>query len=199
MSFVLACLHLVVFLFILARNTAAAIFHDGCWMIKFLFVLIFFIGSMWIPNDFFRGYMSFARIVSVFFLIIQALLMLVVSFKINETLVGNYERENTNGVGCSGFIIILLTVCITAGNIVWAVYQYIWYHGCGYNNAIITTTLVAGIGFYIIVLFRTREDASILTSAVVVTYLLYLQWSALASNPNTSCNPFDRSATNTTM
>ena len=30
-------------------------------------------------------------------------------------------------------------------------------------------------------------------------YLTYLQWSALVSNPNTDCNPFENSALNTTM
>ena len=93
MSFVLACFHFVVFLLVLLRNTAVAIFHDGCWGTKFLFVLAFFIGTMWIPNEFFRGYMQFTRIVSIAFLLCQALMMLVVAFKINELLVGNYEHE----------------------------------------------------------------------------------------------------------
>ena len=195
MSFVLACFHAVVFLVILARNTSVAIFHDGCWGTKFLLVLAFFIGTMWIPNDFFRGYMDFSRIVSIFFLLCQALLMLVVSYKINETLVGNYEREQNNS--CSATILIGLTVVITLGDVVWLVYQYIWYHSCGYNTAIITVTLIASISFYVLVLLRTREDASILTSAIVVTYLLYLQWSALASNPDAECNPFGQSGDNT--
>lgn len=95
MSFVLACFHVLVFCVILARNTPAAIFHDGCWGTKFLFVLAFFIGSMWIDNSFFKGYMHFTRVVSIFFLLLQALMMLVVAYKINETLVGNYENENS--------------------------------------------------------------------------------------------------------
>ena len=52
----------------------------------------------------------------------QALIMLVVAYKINETLVGNYERENTQGLGCSGLVIIVLTAIITAGNITWAIF-----------------------------------------------------------------------------
>ena len=69
MSFILACFHAIVFLFILARNTTAALFHDGCWGFKILIVLGFFIGSLWIPNTFFSGYMSFTRYVSVLFLL----------------------------------------------------------------------------------------------------------------------------------
>ena len=79
--------------------------------------------------------------------------MLVVAYKINEALVGNYEKEESNGLGCSGIVIIILTGLITIGNIVWIIFQYIWYHGCGYNDVIITVTLVASIAFYIIVFF----------------------------------------------
>lgn len=119
MSFVLACFHLVVFLVILARNTAAAVFHDGCWFTKSMMVLGFFIGTMWIPNWWFQGYLSFARYISIIFLIYQALLMLVVAYKINETMVGNFEREQG---GCSGGVLIGLTVFITLINITWGVF-----------------------------------------------------------------------------
>lgn len=93
MSFVLACFHVLVLCVILARNTAASIFHDGCWGTKFLIVFSFFIGTMWIDNSFFQGYMAFARAISIVFLLVQALLMLVVAYKVNETLIGNYEQE----------------------------------------------------------------------------------------------------------
>jgi len=174
MSFVLACFHLLIFLIILGRNTAASVFHDGCWGFKFLFVLAFFIGSMWIPNSFFIGFMGFSRLVSIGFLLVQALLMLCVAYSVNELLVGNYEKEGTNGVGCSGVIIIAITVLVSIGNITWMAYQYIWFSGCATNNIIMTVTVVASVASYAVVFFRTREDASILTSSIVVSYLLYL-------------------------
>ncbi|TNV87241.1 hypothetical protein FGO68_gene8497 [Halteria grandinella] len=199
MSFVLACLHVLIFCVILARNTAASIFHDGCWGIKFLLVFSGFIATLWIDNGFFRGYMDFARIVAILFLLVQALLMLVVAYKVNELLVGNYESESSDGLGCSGIIVIILTVLLTAGNITWLIFQYIWFSGCTTNNFIITITVVASIASYAIVFFRTREDASILTSSIVVSYLCYLQWSALSSRPNDECNPFENSNANTVL
>ena len=96
-------------------------------------------------------------------------------------------------------MIIGLTIVLTVVNVTWLIFQYVWYHSCGYNDAIISVTLVVCLSFYVIVFFRTREDASILTSSIVVSYVLYLQWSALASNPNAECNPFGSSATNTIM
>ena len=199
MSFVLACFHTFVLCIILARNTAASIFHDGCWGTKFLFVLGFFIGTMWINNSFFQGYMQFSRVVSILFLLVQALLMLVVAYKLNELLVGNYESESTDGIGCSGVVVIVLTALFSIGNVVWLVFQYIWFSGCATNNIVMTITLVACIASYAVVFFRTREDASILTSSIVVSYLLYLQWSAMASRPNDQCNPFENSSTNTIL
>lgn len=120
--------------------------------------------------------------------------MLVVAYKINEALVSNYERDRG---GCSGIILIVLTAIFTGISITWLVYQYIWYGGCGYNNVIISITIVAGVAFFVIVFLKTREDASILTSSLVLLYITYLQWSALASNPNLDCNPFMFSNTNT--
>ena len=142
--------------------------------------------------------MSFARIVSVLFLVAQGLLMLVVAYKVNERMIKNYENEGKD-VGCSGVIIIFLTLTLTAGNITWMVYQYIWYKECGSNSTMMSITLAACVFFYVIVFFRTREDASMLTSSIVVSYSLYLQWSALASKPDIVCNPFINSNTNTTM
>jgi hypothetical protein len=44
------------------------------------------------------------------------MLMLVVAYKINDSLVGNYEREQG---GCSAVLLIIFTAIITIGNIVW--------------------------------------------------------------------------------
>ena len=63
--------------------------------------------------------------------------------------------------------------------------------------AIITATLVLAAGYTVLILFRTREDASILTSSLVFMYTLYLSWSAMASRPDESCNPMLNSDKNT--
>ena len=71
--------------------------------------------------------------------------------------------------------------------------------GCAGNNIQMSLTLILGIFMHVIVLFRTRKDASVLTSALVFSYNLYLQWSALSSKEDESCNPYLNSATNTTL
>lgn len=86
MSFVLFCFHLFIFIIILSRSKIAAAFHDGCWCFKTLLVVGGYIGSMWISNDFIKGYLYFAEVLSAIFLLYQGLLILIVAYKVNDTL-----------------------------------------------------------------------------------------------------------------
>lgn len=76
------------FLIILARNDMVASIHDGCWGSKFGLVVLLFLASFWYGNDFFViGYLNLTKWVGTIFLIYQALLMLIVAYKINDQLV----------------------------------------------------------------------------------------------------------------
>ena len=183
------------------RNNFAAAFHDGCWGAKFLIVAGILIASLWIPNDpVMEGYLEFARIVSIFFLMYQALLILVLAYSLNDLLVSNVENEGGSAFSCSGIILIVIFVLTTGGNITWLVFQYIEFgnEGCGANLTFLIISTILGVFMYGIVLVRTRKDASMLTSSIVWSYQLFLQWSAMASSPDTQCNPYTNSAGNTT-
>lgn len=126
--------------------------------------------------------------------------MLIVAYTVNDTLVRNVDVE-AQQLGCSAIILISLTVILFGGNITWIIFQYIYFtgDGCGWNFWQITITCVAGVAMYALVLLRTRKDASVFTSSLVLTYILYLQWSGLSSSPNELCNPYTTSAWNTTF
>lgn len=76
-------------------------------------------------------------------------------------------------------------VGLTVGNAFWIVKMFIDFgdKGCGGNLAIMCVTLLCGIAMYVLVLFRTRNDASVFTSSLVLAYCLFLQWSAFSSSP----------------
>lgn len=78
----------------------------------------------------------------------------------------------------------------TVGNIVWIVYMFLLFSGCPGNVVIMICTCVIALIIYGVVLLQLRKDASIFTSSLVVSYCLYLQWSALSSDYNGTCNPF---------
>ena len=82
-----------------------------------------FIASLWIPNDpVINGYMEFARVVSVLFLMYQALLILLLAYSLNDLLISNVDKEGGSAFTCSGIILILIFSITTIGNIVWLVY-----------------------------------------------------------------------------
>lgn len=183
------------FLITLMRNDTAAILHDGWWALKFLIVAVLFVTSMWIPNSpVLIGYMKFARVFSVFFLSYQAMMMLIVAYMINHKFVSNASNNGT----FSSVVLVVLFAIFTLGNIVWIIFQFILFSGCGGNVAIMVLTTIAIAAMYGLVLLRTREDASMFTSSLVASYCLYLQWSAMSSNQSAKCNPYSWTGTSST-
>jgi len=172
------------------RNDTAAILHDGWWTLKFFIVAALFVSSFWIPNEnTIIGYMEFSRYVSVIYLSYQGMLMLIVAYVINNSLVT--AAGKTEGFGFSAFLLVAFFVLFTGGNITWLVYQYINFSACGGNLAILITTTVIGVIMYGLVVLRTRQDASMFTSSLVYFYCLFLQWSAFSSDSVDTCNPFN--------
>ena len=122
-SWSLAIFHIIMLIICSLRTDFAAAFHDGCWGAKFLIVSGIFIASLWIPNDpVINGYMEFARVVSVLFLMYQALLILLLAYSLNDLLISNVDKEGGSAFTCSGIILILIFSITTIGNIVWLVY-----------------------------------------------------------------------------
>lgn len=175
MSFALALLHTLVFTVSLLRNEMAAKFNEGCWLLKTFFVFGVEIASLWIYNDpFFTGYLIFSKWVSFVFLIFQSILMLIVAYKTNDVLISNVQKEGGSATSCSGIILISLTLILSCGNITWIVLQFIWFSSCTFHVWQQIFTCIAGVVMYGIIFFRTRPDASIFTSSLVLTYDLYL-------------------------
>jgi hypothetical protein len=194
MSFILVLFHMLVFLICLMRNQIAAVFHDGWWMFKFITVLASSIASFYISNDFFEGYAQFVRVTSVFFLIYQGICMLSLSYVINNAMVEYWSDSHGS---FAGVMMIIITLIIYVIDLIVLVFQFIWFSGCALNIIILCLTIIFGIIFTVLVVLKTRDDSSILTNAFVMSYALFLSWSAMASRPEDSCNPFVEHAANT--
>ena len=106
---------LLVWLISITKTKEAAAFHDGFWTLKFIIVLLFFVGSMWIPNDpFMVGYMKVARYSSSLFLVYQGLIMLVVAHTINSALVG---AADSDPLSSAGMTLLAFFGFLTIGNV----------------------------------------------------------------------------------
>ena len=198
MSLTLAFFHLVMLTVIsiskIVESELGSIFNDGCWALHILMISTIFILSLYIPNEYVNIYGYLSRFLSIFFLIFQGICILSIAYKMNEVLVG-YHTES----GTSLSLILLLGITISI-YIFDAVFLYLlikWFSGCAFNIYILILLIVMIVIFTIWTVFQTRENASILTNAIVMSYLLYLSWSAMASEPDGVWNPFVTSNSNT--
>lgn len=196
MSFILLLFHALIFLITLARNEMAAQVHDGCWGVKVLLVGGGYIASWWIPAAFFDDfYLPVTKYLSVIFLFYQVLLMLAAAYKINERLVSNVNHDSSK---CSAAILIAVTACVFAGDAAWIITSFMNFT-CPRAVAWQCITLVAIVAMFVLQFCRVREDASILTNGLAGLYCLYLQWSALSSDPNPECNSNYGSSSNAAL
>jgi len=73
----------------------------------------------------------------------------------------------------------------------WIWMQYLKFGGCTQNVVIIVVTLLLTVATYILVLpvqgLNFRKDANLFTASLLMTYMMYLLWSALSSNYDTEC------------
>jgi hypothetical protein len=66
----------LLFLMLTVTSYLTAYVDKGLWIGKFSFAFVLFIGMWWGDNSFFSGYAEFARVLSFFWLLAQALLLL---------------------------------------------------------------------------------------------------------------------------
>lgn len=173
-SWSLAIFQLLILLITLFKNDTAAVIHDGWWTLKFFLVAVLFGSSFFIPNHpVIDYYLEGARYVSVMYLKYQAMHILVLAYVINNSLVNRASQPG--GFWAKAFLVTGFSV-LTIVNIIWIVIMFIDFGslGCGGNIAIMCVTLVSGVLMYAIVLFRTRNDASMFTSSLVLVYCLFL-------------------------
>lgn len=122
MSFALVMLQIVICILCCLKRPISSELFDGWWGTKTWFVVLMFVGSLWISSSFFNGiWLTIALAFSVVFMIYQALLMLFVSNKINQFLVVAYTTHKTI---CTKVTLLVVTILLIAGNLFWIVLQY---------------------------------------------------------------------------
>ena len=68
-SAALAILHLAILFFCTFRNKMAKEINEGCWICKVLIVIAIWVGLLWIPNEYFKYYVEFAKYIGGLFLL----------------------------------------------------------------------------------------------------------------------------------
>ena len=144
-----------------------------------------------------------------FFLCIQGYFILNLAYTWNDQLME--AMNGRDGTSYAQFLLLCYSIMNSIGCIVWLVFQFIWFTGedtCEDKFVpvfVLCVTVFFCIFFWAATLVRLcnieifRDNATIFVSSLANSYITWLSWSALASNPDESCNPFYKSGINSAM
>jgi len=168
--------------------------NRDAWPAKYALYCLLCAGTCFIPNDpiFMPIYLWVARIGSVFFVLLQQIILVDVAYNWNESWIEKADKaeiDEGTGKGKKWLGAILFSCFVLyAGSLVAIILLYVHFGGCQSNDAFISITLVGSI-IATIVQLTMSETGSLLTSASMTAYVTYLCGSAVSKNPNAVCNP----------
>lgn len=186
-----ASFSLVVLFSIMVVASSSNNINKGYWIIKFGMAFGLFIAFWWGGNTFFTGWAEIARVLSFFWLLIQALLLFDFAHDIHEVLLQIAEDEAKAGNDARGMYLIYLSTAIGSLVSVGVGLAYLFksYAGCSLGMFFILLTLIIGVITTILSMLESI-NRGLLTPCIMFAYSVFLCWYALLSSPTSSCNPF---------
>ena len=163
------------------------------WVAKIVLYVCTVIGFIFVPNVPLLNdiYMQIGRIGGVIFIVIQQLILLDISYNVNDSMVqkANDADAIDPGTGKKWLIgIVVMCGILYLGSIVAIGFLYGIYSGCSSNESLISITLILLI--LVTAVQMSGEEASLLTSASLSAYGVYLCFLSVSKNPNEACNPY---------
>jgi len=118
-SFTLVIFHLLLCLLCSCRNEVVSKLNEGAWPMKFIFVILVFLLSFLISNDFFMVYGYVAMVGSCLFIIYEMILIIDMAYSWNQAWVGNYDDgQSGSSRVCWGVMLIIGTLATVGGGLI---------------------------------------------------------------------------------
>lgn len=181
--------------------------NRGFWGIKFIVIILMVFISFFIPNSVFdnTGFAWVARIGSVFFLLLQILILIEFAYDWGERWISlAFPDDGSEHDKKYVFAILGVSLALYLAPVVGIPIVFSYYSDCSVGllfsvSTLLLILLLTGLTFgrhKLIPIFSsyfTEEDdeisGEILPAAVISAYVMYLLWSALDSNPDPECAP----------
>ncbi|KAL1548327.1 putative serine incorporator [Salvia divinorum] len=159
-----------------------AAWHSGWWGLKSVMLLISFMIPFFIPSDYIQLYGELARVGAGVFLILQ--LISVIEF---ITWWNNYWMPDDNNKSSNCSIGLFMSTVFYIASACGIAVMYVLYASkmsCTLNIFFITWTGVLLIVMMAISL-HSRVNRGLLSSGIMASYIVFLCWSAIRSEPGT--------------
>jgi len=162
------------------------------WSAKFAAFMGLVITCIWIPNSplFDPFFLNIARIGGFIFILMQSIILIDLAYTWNESWVDKSNQADAMDFGSGDkWLKAIIAACITLYTtvLVFIILLFATFDDCSINKTILSFTTIFIIVITAIQL--TGEEGSLLTSAVISLYGVYLAFSALSKNPDYDCNP----------
>jgi hypothetical protein len=165
---------------------------DRAWGLKLGLVCLIALAFYFSPAQVFNthGYAWFARIAAAVFLVMQQMILLDIAYTWNErwVLLGEEEDDDVFNKWTVSLLVVSLSLFLCSVTGISLLFWQFSGDGCDDNNVIISFTLLFTIASTVAQLFYSSQG-SLMTSAVMAIYAVFICFSAVSLNPNASCNP----------
>lgn len=147
---------------------------------------------MFLPASLFdqSGYLQVARVAATIFIVLQQVILIDLAYSWNDQWVFNADESDKEAPGSGDNwlrALVGVSLVIYVGSYTALGYLFSYFGTCTDSNGIIWTTLVLTLVATILQL--TGDEGSLLTSAIMTGYSVYLAYAAVSSNPSEECNP----------
>ncbi|XP_043213545.1 serine incorporator 3-like [Amphibalanus amphitrite] len=167
--------------------------RNGFWAIKYLILIGGMVGSFFIPAGGLTFWMYFGMIGGFLFILIQLILIIDFAHSWAESWVSRYEETESKGWYCAllFFTFLQYALAITAVGLFFAFYTRP--DGCATHKFFISINLILCVAVSVLSVLpkvqAAQPSSGLLQSAAVTLYTMYLTWSAMANQPDSSCKP----------
>eukprot|EP00518_Triparma_eleuthera_P000214 CAMPEP_0182459936 /NCGR_PEP_ID=MMETSP1319-20130603/4924_1 /TAXON_ID=172717 /ORGANISM="Bolidomonas pacifica, Strain RCC208" /LENGTH=433 /DNA_ID=CAMNT_0024658955 /DNA_START=389 /DNA_END=1690 /DNA_ORIENTATION=+ len=182
----------VFFLFAAIAAAGAPSSNKSFWFIKLVVYLAMVGGSMFLPSEVFdeHGYLQVARVGGAIFVVLQQIILIDLAYNWNDAWVANADADERDEPGSgAAWLKALLFVSAFIMVLSYTALGFLihFFGGCSSNSSFLWVTLVLTLGSTVVQL--TGDEGSLLTSAVMTGYAVFLAYSAVSNNPDETCNP----------
>ncbi|KAL6903540.1 hypothetical protein ACP4OV_004353 [Aristida adscensionis] len=170
-----------------ARNS----WHSGCWIMKFLLYVVSIGIPFMIPSIFIQLYGEIARLGAGIFLLLQLVSMLHFISWCNKRWM---PEPGSKQCGLFGLFLATISFIASFAGIVVLYVLYVPSSSCAFNIFTITWTAIL-VKIMMAVSLHSKVNEGLLSSGIMGSYIVFLCWSALHSEPQTGkCHSHMKSA-----
>ena len=196
-SFTLTLFHLLLFLVCLCGGDVVSALNEGAWPLKIIVVMAFFVLTLFMPTNFFKGFGYVAMVASFLYLIYQMILIIDMAYSWNSNWVGKYDVSNSGSGGnttCWAVIIITATVLTFGAAILIYVLLYLYEASSVADYIVISAPIVAGVVYTGLTVSPIVKGGSIFTCGLILLFQSFLTASVQLSRPDSKSDATSKSA-----